>query len=71
MTGPEHLAALSRLYGPTTGELRDDIHAGLRRALVMLGDMRTPSDIDALNHQLIGLQRIASRLRERFAEVTE
>ena len=71
MTATQHLAALSRLYGPGTGELRDDIHAGLCRALVMLADAREPSDIDALNHQLIGLQRIASRLRERFAEVAE
>lgn len=69
MTAGEHLAALSRLYGPGVGELRDDIHAGLRRALAMLDAAREPGDIEALNHQLVGLQRIASRLRERFKEV--
>ena len=69
MTAAEHLAALSRLYGPGTPELRDDIRDGLKRALVMLDAARAPGDIDALNHQLVGLQRIASRLRERFKEV--
>lgn len=69
MTAADHLAALARLYGPGTPELRDDIRDGLKRAMVMLDTARTPGDIDALAHQLTGLQRIVSRLRERFEEV--
>lgn len=63
-----HLAALGRLYGPGESELRADLQAGLRCAADMLHGLRDRHDADALGHQLIGLQRIAARLREQLPE---
>jgi len=70
MNGVEYLAATARAFGPGTGELRGALHAGLRRAQAMLESARTPEDADSLTRQLIGLQRISGRLRERLAEAS-
>lgn len=72
MTATEqHRAALARLYQPNATELREDIAAGLSRAIDMARVLHDRVDVDALLHQLVGLQRIAGRLREQLPEVAE
>ena len=52
-----HSAAGARRYGPPAPDLRNDLHAGLTRAVAMLDAVQAPDDVDALTLQLIGLQR--------------
>lgn len=71
MNAALHLAAMQRLYGPSESELRADLQAGLQHAADLLANARDRHDADALAHQLIGLQRIAARLREQLPEVAK
>lgn len=71
MTAAEqHRAALARLYQPSPVELREDICAGLSRAIDMARTLHDRVDVDALLHQLAGLHRTAARLREQVPEVS-
>ena len=67
----QHRAALARLYQPGATELREDIAAGLSRAIDMARVLHDRVAVDALLHQLVGLQRTAGRLREQVPEVAE
>lgn len=64
MNARDHLAALSRLYGPSESELRTDLANGLRHAADQLANMRDQHDADQFAHQLTGLARTNARLRE-------
>lgn len=64
----QHQAALSRLYGPSESELRADLQAGLMHAADQLANLRDQHDADQFAHQLTGLTRMNSRLRELLPE---
>lgn len=71
MNAAMHIAALGRLYSPSPGELRENIAAGISRAADMARDLHHVEDCDAMAHQLTGLLRINSRLREKFHAASE
>ncbi len=64
----QHKAALSRIYGPSESELRADLANGLRHAADQLANMADQRDADQFAHQLTGLTRMNSRLREMLQE---